>query len=135
MPHQYPIEVSARHLHELGHVNNARYFEFFELGRTTWYDDGGFTAACHDAGITNGDTVVANINCDFLRECRRGERLTVSTWPKRLGTKSFAVFQGLLKENEDISAEAVVTSVVMDLASREAVVLPRTIAALFPADS
>lgn len=75
LPHQYPIEVSARHLDELGHVNNARYFEFFELGRTTWYDDGGFTAARHDAGITNGDTVVANINCDFLRECRRGERL------------------------------------------------------------
>lgn len=131
-PHGYSVEVAPRHLDVLGHVNNARYFEFFESGRTDWYQVGGLMDACYAAGYANADTVVVNVNCDFLAECRLGERLTVMTWPKRMGTKSFAVFQRLMKANGAISAEAVVTSVVMDLDTRLAVRLPMELANLFP---
>lgn len=131
-PHEHAVEVTHAHLDELGHLNNARYFEFFEAGRTTWYADAGLIAACRSADHPHRDTAVVNINCDFLRECRLGERLTVATWPRRLGNKSFAVFQRLLKENGETAAEALVTSVVMDLDTREAVPLPAALAALFP---
>ena len=114
----------------MGHVNNARYFEFFEAGRTTWYEEGGLMAACRDAGHDHADTVVVNVNCDFLRECRLGERLIVKTWPQRMGRKSFAVFQRLMKEDGEISAEAVVTSVVMDLDTRLAIPLPDAVSPL-----
>jgi len=73
-----------------------------------------------------------NVNCDFLAECRLGEQLNVLTWPKRVGTKSFAVFQRLMKADGAISAEAVVTSVVMDLDNRLAIALPEAVYGLFP---
>ena len=49
-----------------------------------------------------------------------------------MGNKSLAVFQRLLKDDGEISAEAVVTSVVMDLNTRQAVPLPDTVKNLFP---
>ena len=131
-PYEHAVEVVKSHLDELGHVNNAKYFEFFEAGRTTWYDVGGLMDACRAAGHTNADTVVVNVNCDFLAECRLGEQLNVLTWPKRVGTKSFAVFQRLMKADGAISAEAVVTSVVMDLDNRLAFALPEAVSGLFP---
>ena len=131
-PHEYALEVLESHLDELGHVNNAKYFEFFEAGRTTWYDVGGLLRACRAAGHQNADTVVVNVNCDFLAECRLGERLTVLTWPQRMGTKSFAVLQRLMKADGAISAEAVVTSVGMDLDTRVAIALPSGVSGLFP---
>lgn len=134
-PHVFPLQVTEAHLDSLGHVNNARYFEFFEAGRCTWYEECGLVKAYRDGGFANGDTVVVNANCDFLAECRLGEKLTVLTWPQRLGTKSFAVLQRLMKADDTISAEAVVTSVVMDLDTRQAVVLPRTLEQFFPGRS
>lgn len=131
-PHVHRVEVSHAHLDELGHLNNARYFEFFEAGRTAWYDEAGLLAACRAAGHPHCDTAVVSIRCDFARECRLGERLTVATWPERIGNKSFAVMQRLLKEGGELSAEAVVTSVVMDLDTRQAIALPRTLSPLFP---
>ncbi|MFT5393706.1 MAG: thioesterase-3 [Gammaproteobacteria bacterium] len=131
-PHEYPIVVTPAHLDSLGHVNNARYFEFFEAGRTTWYEVSGLFAACREPGAKTRDTVVVNVNCDFVAECRLGETLMVATWAQRLGGKSFAVLQRLLKEDGQLSAEVVVTSVVMDLDTRKSVPLPRTLAPLFP---
>jgi len=126
------VVAGPEHLDSLGHVNNARYFEFFEAGRTTWYDKGGLTVACRDAGYPDSDTVVVNITCDFMKECIAGERLTVVTWPERLGGKSFSVRQRLIKANGALCAQATVTSVVMNLRTRQAVTLPRTLECLFP---
>ena len=134
LPHEYPIVVSEAHLDELGHLNNARYFEFFEMGRVAWYAQSGLIVACLDDRHPRCDTAVVNINCDFASECRAGERLVVATWPKRLGNKSFALLQRILKENGETSAEAVVTSVVMDLEQRKSVPLPGALVPLFPDD-
>ena len=131
-PHEYPIVVTRAHLDSLGHVNNARYFEFFEAGRTTWYEVSGLFAASREPGAKTRDTVVVNVNCDFVAECHLGETLTVATWAQRLGGKSFSVLQRLMKEDGQLSAEAVVTSVVMDLDTRRSVPLPRTLVPLFP---
>ncbi|MCB1741187.1 MAG: acyl-CoA thioesterase [Gammaproteobacteria bacterium] len=130
--HRHTIEVMAEHLDNLGHVNNARYLEFFEAGRTRWYRAGGLLDLCGQAHPDACDTVVVNVNCDFLRECHQHEHLVVETRPGRLGGKSFAVEQTLLNGDGEVAARATVTSVLMDLQSRRAIALPRARGQLFP---
>ncbi len=131
--------VTESDLDELGHVNNARYLNFLEAARMDWYAKvdliKSIEARHHASGF---DTVVVNINIDFNRECLLGERLVVETRPERLGRKSLALRQAIKKPSGDLAAEAVVTSVVMDLQSRTAVVLPENLTAFFddnPPDS
>ena len=132
--HEFALTVEEAHLDSLNHVNNARFFEFFEAGRMAWYHEVGLIAQCRQSVHPRCDTVVVNVTCDFLNECYLGENLVVQTRPDRVGRKSFAVTQRLLKPEGIVAAEAVVTSVVMDLNARRAIVLPTSVLALFGAD-
>lgn len=55
----------------------------------------------------------------------------VETRPERLGRKSLALRQVIKKPSVDLAAEAVVTSVVIDLQSRTAVELPESLTTFF----
>ena len=124
VPHRYRLTVIAADLDSLGHVNNARYLDYLERGRTQWYDDVGLVEACAaDLGHDNLGTVVVNVNIDFRDECTVGDELTVVTVPGRVGTKSFVVTQRVEKADGGLAAEAQVTSVVMDLGPRTAIAL------------
>ncbi len=132
MQTEVEIVVTESDLDELGHVNNARYLNFLEAGRMDWYAKAGLIQSTEATHRASGlDTVVVNINIDFSRECLLGERLVVETRPERLGRKSLALRQVIKKPSGDLAAEAVVTSVVMDLQSRTAVALPENLAAFF----
>ncbi len=132
MQTQVEIVVTESDLDELGHVNNARYLNFLEAGRMDWYAKVGLIKSIETDHHASGfDTVVVNINIDFSRECRLGEQLVVETRPERLGRKSLALRQVIKKPSGDLAAEAVVTSVVMDLQSRTAVELPESLTTFF----
>lgn len=123
--HQYPLIVAASDLDDLGHVNNARYLDYLERGRTRWYREVGLIRQCADAlGISELGTVVVNVNIDFKRECAADDALVVTTQVARVGARSFTVTQQVLKASREVAATATVTSVVMDLAERRSVVLP-----------
>ena len=129
MTHRYEVTVSEADLDELGHVNNARYLDYLERGRTTWYDEAALVALCAgDTARAHFGTVVVNINIDFKAECHAGEALSVVSAPIRAGAKSFVVGQRIEKADGTLAADAQVTSVVMDLRTRRAV--PLTPAAL-----
>lgn len=132
MQTEFEVTVTASDLDELGHVNNARYLNFLEAGRMDWYAKVGLIDRVQETqGASQFDTVVVNINIDFARECHLGERLLIGTSPSRLGRKSLALRQVIKKSSGDLAADAVVTSVVMDLETRTAVVLPDRLAAFF----
>ena len=132
MQTEYDVVVTTADLDALGHVNNARYLNFLEDARMAWYARAGLIEriqpTCPSATF---DTVVVNINIDFNRECRLGERLVIETRPARLGRKSLVLHQVIKKTSGDLAAEAVVTSVVMNLQSRTTVVLPDSLAVFF----
>lgn len=70
MINELEIEVSADHIDELGHVNNARFLEYFERGRIDWYNCGGdFPDPKRRPRL---GTVVVNVNVNFRRECFSG---------------------------------------------------------------
>lgn len=132
MSHRHAVTVAAADLDELGHVNNARYLDYLERGRTAWYDETALIAlSAKGRAITDFGTVVVNINIDFRAECHSGEQLQIVTRPARASSKSFVVAQHIEKVDGTIAAEAQVTSVLMDMSTRKAVALSPATQALF----
>jgi len=113
-----------------GHVNNGKYIEYLEWGREEWYDRHGFT---YDRLRALGAiTVVVNINMNLRQPCHQGERLRIVTWPERRGRTSFVLGQRIEKENGAVTADALVTLVMVDPASNRSRPLPEEFASLFP---
>src|SRR3954451_23184822 len=75
----------------LGHVNHARALALLEDARLAMVD-----------GHPGGALILARLEVDYLRQLyyRAGERLCVSSWVTRLGTKSFALRQELVQDDE-----------------------------------
>ena len=127
-----PVQVRPADLDTLGHVNNAKYLEYLEIGRTAWYEQVGFgSEAKRRLGL---DTVQVNINIDFRQEIRGVEQVLVITRPVERGRTSFVLGQVICDPNDEscIYAEARVTSVVFDPANRQKHPLPSTFATCFP---
>jgi YbgC/YbaW family acyl-CoA thioester hydrolase len=116
-----PTEIDVN-----GHVNNAKFVEYLEWGREEWYDLNGLT---YDRLAAMGAlTVTVNVNLNFRRECRQGEILAIVTRPDRLGRTSFAFRQEIRKQDGHVAADAVVTLVTIDPASRKPRPVPEELA-------
>lgn len=99
-PHTCTVEVRYADLDPLGHVNNAVYFSYIEVGRIKFFQqllgqiemDPGF--------------VVASARCDFRTPAYFGERLTVETRVTRLGNRSFDLAHRVVGPDGRLVAEA-----------------------------
>ncbi|MEW4569181.1 acyl-CoA thioesterase [Tautonia sp. JC769] len=121
-----PTEIDVN-----GHVNNGKYVDYLEWGREDWYERHQLD---YDTLLSLGAiTVTVNLNLNFRRECRQGERLTVVTRPERLGRTSFALSQEIRKADGTIAADAVVTLVTIDPGSRASRPVPEPLAKPFTA--
>jgi thioesterase-3 len=123
------IEVRSTEIDVNGHVNNAKYLEYYEWGREDWYERAGLDFAT----ITemNIGTVVVNINVNYRKEVRQGEHLTIRTAPERLGRTSFVLKQELINEAGQVVNDAVVTTVTINLQTRQPAPVPEQIARFF----
>ncbi len=72
--------------------------------------------------------MVVNINVNFRRECFQGECLRVVTRPRSRGKKSYLLYQEIRNADNQLVTDAEVTSVVMDLDSRQTVAIPKVLA-------
>ncbi len=116
------IEVRSTEIDVLGHVNNAKYLEYLEWGREDWYNRIGLPFdAFSEMGV---GTVTVNININYRKEARLGEKLTIRTRPLRKGKSSFVLEQIIDNERGERVADAHVTSVTVDLKERKSVPLP-----------
>jgi len=123
------IEVQENEIDELGHVNNARFLEYFERGRMDWYN------RCDPSLNKPADrrlgTVVVNIDINYRRECFAGDQLIVVTRAHARGTKSYVLHQEIFSSDGECVSDAKVTSVVMDMGTREITSLPESLASQF----
>ena len=126
---QVEIEVSEADIDELGHVNNACFFEYFERGRVRWYNSIGLFSDS-SPGARFG-TAVVSMKVNFRRECFEGDLLSVRTTPQSKGNRSYVLYQEILNDSGDLVADAEVTSVVMDLDSRKPIDMPAALADQF----
>jgi acyl-CoA thioester hydrolase len=91
MRHEHPVQLRWSDPDMLGHVNHARALSLLEDARLAVVD-----------GQPGGSLILARLEVDYLRRLyyRVGERLCVSSWVSRLGTKSLTLRQELLQDGE-----------------------------------
>lgn len=123
------IVVRSTELDVNGHVNNAKYLEYLEWGREAWYDAAGLTyETLAEMGI---QTVTVNININYRKECRQGDRLTIKTTPEKMGRSSYVLKQEIFNQRGELCADALVTSVTMNLSTRKSQEAPEQLRACF----
>ncbi|CUA83735.1 acyl-CoA thioester hydrolase, YbgC/YbaW family [Gulbenkiania indica] len=121
MAHTTKIKVRGYHLDLYQHVNNARYLEFLEEARWTFFEERGDLGWFLQSGLA---LVVVNINIDYRRAATMGDELAVETTVKSVGNRSAVIHQCVkLAGTDKVVAEADVTFVVYDAKQDKAVQL------------
>lgn len=112
-----------------GHVNNAKYLEYLEWGREQWYEQANLH---YDTFTQMGiQTVTVNININYRIECKQGDRLVVTCKPESIGRSSYVLKQEIRNRHELLCADALVTSVTMDIETRKSREVPAELRLLF----
>jgi YbgC/YbaW family acyl-CoA thioester hydrolase len=91
--HRYRCHVRFSDVDIYGHVNNVKYFEYYQEARIAFVGslggDGDASASLFAAGSTDRQ-VVARIDVDYRRPILfRPEPYVVETWVTRIGTSSY----------------------------------------------
>jgi len=122
------IKVRGYHADFYGHVNNARYLEFFEEDRWAFFESKIDLREWVEKGLI---FLVVNININYRRAVPVGETLLVSTSVEEIGNRSVVMRQEiLLKESKEVAADALVTFVVIDRGGRAVAIEGEMLAAI-----
>lgn len=128
MAHHTRIKVRGYHLDLYSHVNNARYLEFLEESRWTFFEDRADLPAFLRSGIA---LVVVNINIDYRHAATMGDSLLIETGVKSVGNRSAVMHQRVvLEDSGKLVAEADVTFVAYDSRQGRAVAIEGELLAL-----
>lgn len=118
---KYLSEVKVRGYHAdfYGHVNNARFLEFFEEARWASFENAIDLQKFARQGYV---FLVVNINVNYRRAVPVGETVMVGAAIEKIGNKSIALRQEIVfKETKEIAADAIVTFVISDASGRAVV--------------
>ncbi len=106
------IKVRGYHADFYGHVNNARYLEFFEEDRWAHLES---KIDLEQWARSGRVFLVVNINVNYRKAVGVGETLLVSTALEKVGRKSAVLRQEIvLQDSRECVADALVTFVVRD---------------------
>ena len=118
------IKVRGYHLDVYNHVNNSRYLEFLEESRWEYLGDNAVVKSFMAMGLA---MVVVNININYRQPAVLNDLLEVTTMIDRIGNKSAAFAQQILKVDDQgerhLVADAVVTFCLMDHKTQKAVAI------------
>lgn len=78
------IKVIGYHIDVFGHVNNARYLEFYEMERWAWLDKNQLKEWMMQNKIA---MVAVNINVNYRIGAILGDQLTISSSIQKIGQK------------------------------------------------
>ncbi|MCL6263975.1 thioesterase family protein [Craterilacuibacter sp. RT1T] len=128
MAHTTHIKVRGYHLDLYSHVNNARYLEFLEEARWSFFEDKSDLPRFMNSGLA---LIVVNINIDYRHAATIGDELAIETSVKSLGNRSAVMHQRvLLQGSGKLVAEADVTFVAFDSRQGKAVAIDGELLAL-----
>ncbi len=115
---EYLTEIKVRGYHAdfYGHVNNARYLEFFEEDRWAHLESKIDLCKWATMGLV---FLVVNINVNYRRAIPVGETLVVGTKLEKIGNRSVVLKQEILiKNSSEMAADALITFVISDRSGR-----------------
>jgi len=86
-----PVQVRFADTDALGHVNNAAFASYAELGRLALFERSG-------RGV--GSLILARLAIDFRRQVRIGQRVEVESGVARIGRSSITLVQRVTADGE-----------------------------------
>ncbi|HCF60644.1 MAG TPA: acyl-CoA thioesterase [Myxococcales bacterium] len=120
---QVALEVRWSDLDALGHVNNARYFGYFEQGRIGYLERVAPGRKLVESGVA---PLLAHTECDFLAPIEHPASLLVGTRALRVGSSSVELQQTVRgREGGRVHAIGRAVLVFFDLAAGAAVAIPQ----------
>lgn len=115
------IQQRFADIDRLGHVNNIRLQEYFDLGKMQFYD----TVLGGRLDWQAVNLILVSIHTEIGRQTFMGSPLTVETSIEKIGTKSISVYQRLVDENSGLTnAECRSVVVAFDFVSQLSVPIP-----------
>ncbi len=114
-PHVYDCHVRFSDVDVYGHVNNVKYFEFFQEARIDFIrvvSGGAFDTE------SSQRQVVARIDVDYKRPILfRPEPYAVESWVTRVGTSSYSLGSRIVDGDATVYSTAEVVLVAFDVAT------------------
>ncbi len=119
--HVYPCRVRFSDVDIYGHVNNVKYFEFYQEARLAY-----LTAMGRAEDEGRFAVVVARVNVDYKRPILfRSEPYAVESWISRVGNSSFDL-RAEIKDGDTVLSRADAVLVTFDLKTQTARKLSET---------
>lgn len=111
--HRYDCFVRFSDVDVYGHVNNVKYFEYYQEARLSFLASLGRREGEKDFSL-----VVARLDVDYRRPILfRPEPFLVETWVTRVGTSSFGVASEI-RDGDQVLSRAQAAMVTFDLATQ-----------------
>ena len=108
--HRYDCHVRFSDVDVYGHVNNVKYFEYYQEARLAFLMSLG-----RDAGEKGFSLVVARLDVDYKRPILfRPEPYLVESWVTRVGRSSFDI-NSEIRDGETVLSRAQAAMVTFDL--------------------
>ena len=121
---QKDFNIAWGDMDALGHVNNARYFDYFQQARIEWLANIGF-------GLREKTgPVVINVNCTYLKPVIYPAKLTLKCSIATPGNSSFWMHYDLY-QNDVLMTESNCKIVWIDYKKNKSIPLPPEILELF----
>lgn len=115
------VQVRFGDTDALGHINNATYATYAELGRVE---------LVKSMGLPPGGFILARLALDYRRQVRLGQRVRVETWVERVGNSSVTMGQAITADGE-VAVEVEAVAVWFDYAADRPVRIPDSARATF----
>lgn len=91
--HRLPVQLRFNDIDILGHLNNIVYFSLYDLAKAR------FMEQLYEGKMdwNHVESVIANINCRYIKQIKFGEEIEVRSRLLRLGDRSFTILQCLVE--------------------------------------
>ena len=120
-PSELNIQVRFNDVDIAGHVNNAVYQEYFDLGKLNYFNQ----ILGNEVDWKKEGLVLANITIDYFQPILLDESLFLSTHVESFGNKSFVMIQELYDEQKIIlKSKAKSIMVCFDFTSNSTIPVP-----------
>ncbi len=116
----FPIKIRYCETDMLGHVNNVSYYMYFEQGRIEYFENLGLTDALFGKQAVS---VVADMECSYLRQLYLKEKMTLHVRAARLGRSSIDIEYAIMASGE-LKAAARGAIVLVDTATGKSTPVP-----------
>lgn len=108
----FPVEVRFGDIDGMGHVNNAVFATYYEIGRTRYYRD---VVGAKD--LASIDFILARLEIDFVAPILLDDEVELGLRVSSIGTTSFG-FEYLLTRNGAVAGRGRSVQVFYDYATR-----------------